>query len=177
MKELLATETLNGPVILIDHDDNWPVWYEALAGRVRRALGARVVTLNHAGSTAAPGLAAKPLIDMLLEVPDSADEAAYVPALEAAGFILRIREPDWLEHRMLKSATPAANLHVYTAGCEEIGRMLVFRDHLRRDASDRALYETTKRRLAARTWVRTQDYADAKSEVVAKIMSRALAER
>lgn len=177
MSDLPAPEALNGPVILIDHHDNWPVWYEALAGRVRRALGSRVVTLNHAGSTSVPGLAAKPLIDMLLEVTDSADEAAYVPALEAAGFILRIREPDWFEHRMLKSATPAANLHVYTAGCEEVRRMLAFRDHLRRDASDRALYETTKRRLAARTWVRTQDYADVKTKVVSQIMSRALAER
>jgi GrpB-like predicted nucleotidyltransferase (UPF0157 family) len=168
-------DPLNGPVVLADYDPDWPAWYDALAGRVRAALGGRVVALNHAGSTSVPGLAAKPLIDMLLEVADSADEAAYVPDLEAADFVLRIREPDWFEHRLLKSASPPANLHVYTAGEEEVRRMLTFRDHLRRDPADRALYEATKRTLAARTWAKTQDYADAKSEVVAEIMSRALA--
>ncbi len=166
-------EALNGPVILAEYDPAWPAWYETLAGRVRRALGDRVCALHHAGSTSVPGLAAKPLIDMLLEVADSANEGDYVPQLDAAGFVLRIREPDWFEHRLLKSATPAANLHVYTAGEEEVRRMLAFRDHLRGDPADRALYEATKRSLAARTWTKTQDYADAKSEVVAQIMSRA----
>jgi GrpB-like predicted nucleotidyltransferase (UPF0157 family) len=165
---------LNVPVILADYDPEWPAWYDTLAGRVRAALGGRVVALHHAGSTSVPGLAAKPLIDMLLEVTDSADEAAYVPDLEAADFVLRIREPEWFEHRLLKSATPAANLHVYTAGEEEVRRMLAFRDHLRRDSADRALYEATKRALAARTWAVTQDYADAKTDVVAEIMGRAL---
>ena len=166
-------EPLNGPVILAAYDAHWPAWYETLAGRVREALGERVVALNHAGSTSVPGLAAKPLIDMLLEVADSADESAYVPDLEAAGFVLRIREPDWFEHRLLKSAAPPANLHVYTAGEEEVRRMLAFRDHLRRDDADRALYEATKRTLAARHWAKTQDYADAKTTVIAGIMSRA----
>jgi GrpB-like predicted nucleotidyltransferase (UPF0157 family) len=166
---------LNGPVILAAYDIHWPAWYETLAGRVRAALGERVLALHHAGSTSVPSLAAKPLIDVLLEVADSANEAAYVPQLEAAGFVLRIREPDWFEHRLLKSAAPAANLHVYTAGEEEVRRMLAFRDHLRSDPADRTLYESTKRSLAARTWERTQDYADAKSEVVGEIMSRALA--
>jgi len=164
---------LNGPVILEPYDTHWPAWYETLAGRLQTALGERVVALHHAGSTSVPGLAAKPLIDMLLEVADSADEAAYVPHLEAAGFVLRIREPDWFEHRLLKSAAPPANLHVYTAGEEEVRRMLAFRDHLRRDDADRALYEATKRTLAARHWARTQDYADAKTAVIAEIMSRA----
>ncbi len=168
-------DALNGPVVLADYDPAWPAWYDSLAWRVRAALGKRVVALHHAGSTSIPGLAAKPLIDMLLEVADSADEAAYVPDLEAADFVLRIREPDWFEHRLLKSAAPPANLHVYTAGEEEVRRMLAFRDHLRRDRADRDLYEATKRTLAGRTWEKTQDYADAKSEVIAEIMSRALA--
>ena len=117
---------------------------------------------------------AKPIIDMVLEVADSADERAYVSGLEVAGFSLRIREPGWFEHRLFRGAPPS-NLHVFSAGCEETGRMIAFRDHLRRDAGDRALYEATKRTLAARHWAKTQDYADAKSEVVAEIMARALA--
>jgi GrpB-like predicted nucleotidyltransferase (UPF0157 family) len=165
---------LNGPVTLVDYDPAWPTRYEALAARIRHALGGRVVALHHAGSTSVPGLAAKPIIDMLLEVADSADEPGYVSALGVAGFSLRIREPGWFEHRLFRGAPPS-NLHVFSTGCEEVRRMLAFRDHLRRDSADRALYEATKRTLAARHWAKTQDYADAKTAVVAEIMSRALA--
>jgi GrpB-like predicted nucleotidyltransferase (UPF0157 family) len=120
-----------------------------------------------------PGLAAKPIIDIVLAVPDSSDEDTYVPALEAAGYVLRIREPDWYEHRVLKKTEPNVNLHVFTEGCVEIDRMLAFRDHLRADAADRELYERTKRDLAAREWAYVQDYADAKTEVVEEIITRA----
>jgi GrpB-like predicted nucleotidyltransferase (UPF0157 family) len=137
------------------------------------ALVADVIALHHVGSTSVPGLAAKPVIDLILEVADSADEEAYVPALEAAGFAFAHREVE-LEHRMLKFPQPKANLHIFSYGCPETVRMIAFRDHLRRDAADRALYEETKRTLAARSWRIVQDYADAKSEVVAQIMSRAL---
>ena len=67
-----------------------------------RHLGDRVRLLEHAGSTSVPGLAAKPIIDMVLAVADSADEAAYVPSMEAAGYVLRIREPDWHQHRLFQ---------------------------------------------------------------------------
>ena len=167
-------EALNRPVTLVDYDPAWPARYEALAARIRHALGARVIALHHAGSTSVPGLAAKPVIDIVLEVADSADEAAYVSALEAAGFAMRVREPGWFEHRLFRGA-PRTNLHVFSAGCEETGRMVAFRDHLRADVSDRSLYEATKRDLASRTWAKMQDYADAKTEVVTQIMSRALA--
>jgi GrpB-like predicted nucleotidyltransferase (UPF0157 family) len=166
---------LNGPVTLVDYDPAWPVSYEGLAILIDGALGADVGALHHAGSTSVPGLAAKPIIDLVLEVADSADEEAYVPALEAAGFGFVHREPDWFEHRLLKFSQPRANLHVFSIGCPETRRMIAFRDHLRSDAGDRTLYERTKRELAARTWRIVQDYADAKTEVVAEIMSRALA--
>jgi len=96
-----------------------------------------------------------------------------VPALEAEGYALRIREPEWYEHRVLKKTEPKVNLHVFPAGCEEIDRMLAFRDHLRTNDADRELYERTKRELASRHWAYAQDYADAKSAVVAEIVSRA----
>ncbi len=96
--------------------------------------------IEHAGSTSVPGLSAKPIIDVVLAVPDSADEVAYVPVLERAGFTLRIREPDWFEHRMFKSSRYEANIHVFSIGCAEIDRMLLFRDWLRRDEADRQFY-------------------------------------
>jgi GrpB-like predicted nucleotidyltransferase (UPF0157 family) len=168
-------EVLNGPVLLAPYDPAWPTAYEDLAILIDGALGADVGALHHAGSTSVPGLAAKPIIDLILEVADSADEEAYVPALEAAGFAFAHREPDWFEHRLMKFAKPRANLHIFSAGCPETRRMLAFRDHLRRDAADRALYQETKRALAARDWRIVQDYADAKTDVVTEIMGRALA--
>ena len=164
----------DGPIVLVDYDDAWPIRFEREARRIRAALGVRALLLEHAGSTSVPGLAAKPIIDIVLAVPDSTDEDAYVPALEAEGYELRIREPDWHEHRLLRKSDPKVNLHVFSAGCVEIDRMLAFRDHLRADAADRGLYERTKRKLAAREWAYVQDYADAKSEVVEEIIVRAL---
>ena len=166
---------LDGPVMLADYDPAWPVQFEREAGRIRAALGDGVRLLEHVGSTSVPGLASKPIIDIVIAVPDSSDEASYVPAMEAAGYVLRIREPEWFEHRLFKGTDPAVNVHVFTEGEFEIRRMLAFRDWLRRHADDRRLYERTKRELAARDWKYVQHYADAKTDVVAAIMERALA--
>ena len=168
-------EVLGGPIELAEYDSAWPGLYEHEAEKIRSALGDRVLGLEHAGSTSVPGLAAKPVIDIVLTVADSADESAYVPQLEAAGYTLTIREPDWYEHRALKGAAPTVNLHVFSQDCPEIERMLTFRDRLRSNQDDRELYEATKRDLARRTWTYTQDYADAKTEVVEAIIARALA--
>jgi GrpB-like predicted nucleotidyltransferase (UPF0157 family) len=166
-------DLLNGTIRLVPYDPQWPVLYEHEASRVRTLLGDRVRLLAHAGSTAVPGLSAKPIIDMVLAVPDSANEAAYVPDMEAAGYVLRVREPDWHEHRLFKGPDADVNLHVFTAGCEEIERMLRFRDHLRADGVDRRRYEQTKQELAARTWRYTQHYADAKTAIIEDIAVRA----
>lgn len=164
---------LAGPVVLADYDPVWPGLFEREAARIRRVLGDRVRILEHAGSTSVPGLAAKPIIDIVLAVPDSADEASYVPALETASYVLRIREPDWFEHRMFKGPDTSVNLHVFSDGCPEIERMLAFRDRLRSNDDDRLSYERAKRELAAHDWKYVQDYADAKTEVVAAIIARA----
>ena len=165
---------LDATVHLAEPDPGWPETGARLVRQVREALGPVAVVVAHAGSTSVPGLAAKPVIDLVLGVPDPTDEATYVPALEGLGYALRIREPEWREHRLLRHTDPVANLHVFASGDDEITRMLAFRDHLRRDARDRALYEQTKRDLAGRTWEYVQDYADAKSDVVTDVTSRAL---
>jgi GrpB-like predicted nucleotidyltransferase (UPF0157 family) len=166
---------LAGTIELADYDPAWPAMFAREAARIRAALGDRVLVLEHVGSTAVPGLVAKPKIDILLVVESSADEAAYVPALAAAGYVLRIREPAWHEHRLLEGPDTAVNLHVFSRGCPEIDRMIRFRDWLRANDADRELYARTKRELARRTWKSTQDYADAKTAVVEQIFARALA--
>jgi GrpB-like predicted nucleotidyltransferase (UPF0157 family) len=160
-------------VVVADYDPEWPRLFERVAERIRAALGERALQIEHTGSTSVPGLAAKPIIDITLVVEDTTEEAAYVPPLEAAGYVLRTREPDWYEHRMLRGADPTVNLHVFSRGCEEVQRMTAFRDHLRGDAADRELYERTKRDLAGRNWRFGQNYADAKSGVIQEIMARA----
>ncbi|HEX5689022.1 MAG TPA: GrpB family protein [Roseiflexaceae bacterium] len=163
----------NAPIHLAEYDPEWPRLFEREAARIRGALGERVLLLEHAGSTSVPGLIAKPRIDMALVVENTADEASYVPALEAAGYMLKIREPDWYEHRLFKGPDTDINLHVFSNGCEEVARMLRFRDWLRGNDADRALYEHTKRELAQQEWKYVQNYADAKSAVVREILARA----
>jgi GrpB-like predicted nucleotidyltransferase (UPF0157 family) len=165
---------LNSKIELSPYDLGWPSRYAALEREIRAVLGANVLLLEHVGSTSVPGLSAKPVIDIVLAVSDSADEGAYVPALEGLGYVLKIREPDWFKHRLLKTPEADVNLHVFSHGCEEIARLLAFRDWLRSHEGDRKLYECTKQELAARTWKYMQNYADAKSEVVNEIMARAL---
>jgi GrpB-like predicted nucleotidyltransferase (UPF0157 family) len=124
-----------------------------------------------------PGLGAKPIIDVVLGVADPADEPAYVPLMEAGGYVLRIREPDWYEHRVFKGPDTDVNLHVFAADSPEIVRMLAFRDRLRTHDDERRRYEDAKRELAAREWTYVQEYADAKGEVVEGIIARAFEER
>jgi GrpB-like predicted nucleotidyltransferase (UPF0157 family) len=164
---------LAGPIELHDYDPRWPGQFAEHAAQVRAALGERAIRIEHVGSSSVPGLAAKPTIDIVLEVPDSADEAAYVGDLEDAGYVLRIREPDWFEHRLFNSAGQDVNLHVFSAGCAETERMVRFRDQLRANSHDRELYGRAKQELAGRDWEYMQQYADAKSGVIGQIMRTA----
>jgi GrpB-like predicted nucleotidyltransferase (UPF0157 family) len=170
---IVTPDRLSGRIKLSTYHPAWPALYEREAARVLGALGRRVIRLEHVGSTSVAGLASKPIIDIVLEVPDSSDEQAYVYALQAAGYVLQIREPDWFLHRMFRGPEFSVNLHVFSAGCEETTRMLRFRDRLRNNSDDRDLYERAKRELASRDWTYGQQYADAKTDVVASILARA----
>ena len=161
-------------IVVADYDPEWPRWFERAAEGIRAALGESVMELHHVGSTSVPGLAAKPLIDINLVVADTIDEQAYVPQLEAAGYVLRVREPDWFEHRMLRGSEPPVNLHVFPPECPEVDRILLFRDWLRTNETDRELYARTKRELGAQEWKYVQNYADAKTAVVEEILARAV---
>jgi GrpB-like predicted nucleotidyltransferase (UPF0157 family) len=166
-------QRISGPIHLAEYDPVWPELFEREEARIRGVLGDRALLVEHAGSTSVPGLAAKPIIDIVLAVADSADEADYVSPMEAAGYVLRIREPEWFQHRLFKGPDTNVNVHVFTVGSPEIDRMLAFRDHLRSNAEDRELYQRSKRRLAAQDWEFVQNYADAKTEVVEEIIARA----
>jgi GrpB-like predicted nucleotidyltransferase (UPF0157 family) len=159
-------------VVIVDYDPAWPRQFSIVEARVRQALGDRARDVLHVGSTSVPGLGAKPVIDVNVLVDDPDDEQSYLPALERAGFVFRLREPEWFEHRLFRGHEPRANVHIFPVGCSESDRMVRFRDWLRQHPDDRALYEGTKRDLASNSWPTAQDYADAKSGVVQDIMGR-----
>jgi len=130
-------------------DPGWPRQYDDLANRIRQVLRWRALQLEHVGSTSVPGLAAKPIIDIDLTVADPDREQDYVPALEAIGFRLVIREPWWYRHRALAADEPRCNLHVF--GCEspEPARHRIFRDWLRGNPGDRDRYAAAKLQAAS----------------------------
>ncbi len=161
-------------IVIANYDPLWPELFRKHATTITKALGADALAIDHVGSTSVPGLAAKPIIDINLTVENSAEESSYLPALVSAGYVLRVREPDWHEHRMLRTREKDVHIHVYSRGCIELHRMLAFREWLRGNDEDRMLYETTKRLLAKEDWPDMNAYAQAKSEVVAQIMARAL---
>jgi GrpB-like predicted nucleotidyltransferase (UPF0157 family) len=157
-------------IVIAEPDPAWPVRFRAERDRIAAALGERALRIEHIGSTSVPGLAAKPIVDVQVRVADPDDEPAFVPALEAAGYVLRVREPG---HRMLR--TPALDVHVHIRrdGDPAADRDLAFRDRLRASPADRAAYERLKRELATREWGDMNEYASAKGPLIEAILARA----
>ena len=136
---------------IVDHDAAWARHYAETARMIRKALArtGSFVGIEHVGSTAVPGLASKPIIDIALVVADPGVEAVYAPALGSLGFELVIRESAWYEHRMFKRLAPTSgqllcNLHAFGPRCAEVARMRLFRDWLCDHADDRELYQSVK---------------------------------
>jgi GrpB-like predicted nucleotidyltransferase (UPF0157 family) len=159
-----------------DPDPTWPQQYDDLANRIREALGWRVLQLEHVGSTSVPGLAAKPIIDIDLTVADPDREQDYIPALEAIGFRLAIREPWWHGHRVLRTAEPHCNLHVFGFDSPELVKHRIFRDWLRGNPDERDCYAAAKREAASEANARgehVQQYNARKQHVIREIYHRA----
>lgn len=163
---------------MVPYDPAWTSWFDELDRTIRAALGWRALSVRHVGSTAVPGLAAKPIIDIDLTVADPDVEDVYVPALEAAGFELRIREPWWYGHRLLRGRSPRANVHVFGIDSPELVRHRLFRDWLRGNPRERDLYARTKQEAAAASNAageHTMQYNARKEQVVREIYQRAFA--
>lgn len=162
-------------VVVDDYDPAWPDRFAAVRAALDHALGDLVLEIEHVGSTAVPGLPAKPVIDVDLTVEDSADESGYVPALQRIGYRLVLREPWWHGHRMLVSAGEDVHLHVWPPGAPEPVRHRLLRDWLRTHPDDRSLYAAAKRRLARETVQRPGDDSLAKNDVIDDVFARIFA--
>lgn len=159
-------------IVIAAYDPAWPARFAREKELIDGALGPRALRIEHIGSTSVPGLAAKPIVDILVSVADAGEEPAYLPRLERAGYALRVREPG---HRMLRTADLGVHVHVWSAADPELARHLRFRDRLRASAADRAAYERLKRELAGREWAAMDDYAAAKGALIAAITARGAA--
>ena len=157
-------------IVIAEYDPSWPKRFELERDRVRRALGSLALRIEHIGSTAVPGLAAKPVIDVLVTVTDPEDDASTVQAMASAGYELRVREPG---HRMFRTAARDVHVHVRGDADPEVEHYLAFRDGLRSSPEDRAAYEQLKRQLATQEWTDMNEYADAKGELIESILERA----
>ena len=155
---------------IVDYRAEWPERFNREKERIEAALGPMARRVEHVGSTAVSGLAAKPIVDVMVCVDDPDDESSYLPALEAAGYALRVREPG---HRMFRTSERDVHVHVWMAGSDDELRHLLFRDRLRASPDDRAEYEEAKRELAGR-FRDMNAYTDAKSAVIHKIIRRPL---
>ena len=160
------------PIIVVDPDPAWPSWFSAEAARIVELLGDIAIRIEHVGSTSVPNLPAKPIIDIDLQVADSAAEDTYVPPLAQSGYRLILREPWWNGHRMLVGPDGRFNLHVFPVGTPEPLRHLLFRDWLRAHPDDRELYASAKRELAESTTANPAAYNLAKNTVIDNIYER-----
>lgn len=157
-------------LVLADYDPQWPEAYAEQERRIRGALGPAAVQVEHIGSTSVPGLAAKPVIDVLVTVEDITAEEDYLDQLLNVGYALRVREPG---HRLVRTPARDVHVHVMEVADEDADEYLLFRDRLRVDPEDRDLYEATKRALIEQDWADMNAYAEAKTEVIAGIKERA----
>jgi len=160
----------SGPVELVEYRREWPSRFAAERERLDGVLGSLALSIAHIGSTAVPGLAAKPIVDIAVLVEKLTEVDARVDALASVGYTLRVTEDG---HRMFRTAPHAVHAHFWESQ-SEFERHLLFRDRLRASPQDRALYERVKRELAKRNWASRNDYAEAKTETIAAILSRAM---
>ena len=158
------------PVVIVEYDDAWARRFEVEAGRIDGALGSTALAIEHIGSTSVPGLAAKPIVDILVVVADVDDDSVFRAQLEQAGYELRVREPG---HRMFRTPARDVHVHIWRVDDPEVEKYLLFRDWLRASADDRARYQARKRELAQQEWGDMNDYADAKTDTVHAILDRA----
>ncbi len=154
-------------IVLVSYDAAWPGRFARERERIERALSLVSPRVEHVGSTAVPGLAAKPIVDILVAVDQPQDEAVG-RALEAAGYVLRVDEPG---HRMFRTPALDVHVHLWAPADPEVARLLAFRDRLRASLEDRAAYERLKRELARREWSDMNAYAEAKGPFIEAVLA------
>lgn len=167
-------ELIGGPeqraVVIEPYSPAWLTLFEEHRRRIEDALGSVACRVDHIGSTAVPGLAAKPIVDIQVSVPDVEHEPSYLEPLLDAGYRLRVREPG---HRMFRTPELDVHIHVCHAGSDWERRHLLLRDWLRESTDDRKAYAALKAELQGQGWQTLNHYADAKTDLISEMTARA----
>lgn len=161
------------PVYVVPYDSTWPDQYEAWKDTILAALPKPPRRIEHVGSTAVPGLAAKPVIDIQISVDDFNDHSAYQPALESLGLQLRSRDSDHTYFRPRAGRPREIHVHVCSSGSAWERQHLLFRDYLRSDADARRTYLRAKEAAAARWSDDRLAYTEAKGDTIRRLMTEA----
>jgi len=166
-----------GVVLLREYDPQWPMRYEAEARQIRSALGSACdVTLEHFGSTAIPGLAAKPIIDIMLIAPDPSRWPALIRPIEQLGYAFWSDNPRRDRMFFVKGMPPfgaGRTHHVHVRTPEEAGSGLVLRDYLWHHPDEAAGYAALKRKLAANHGTDRDAYTAGKTAFVDAVLAKA----
>jgi GrpB-like predicted nucleotidyltransferase (UPF0157 family) len=163
------------PVAVVSYTEEWAISFEAWQQRLSEALGGAAVRIEHVGSTAVPGLEAKPIIDIQIGVVDVDDEPAYAPAIEALGVSLRFREPAHRYFRPGGDRPRDVQIHVCDVGGEWEREHLLFRDYLRAHPQARDAYAGLKRDLAERYRDDRLAYNEGKTGFILDTLDEAIA--
>jgi GrpB-like predicted nucleotidyltransferase (UPF0157 family) len=155
------------PIIVVDYDESWPRVFESLRAHVAAALGAVAVSIEHVGSTAVPGLAAKPVIDMDVVVASKADVPIAIVRLGMIGYVHRGDLGITGRDAFLQPANfPAHHLYVCAADAEELSRHLLFRNFLRSHPDAARAYSELKQKLAEQFRDDREAYSQAKTPFI-----------
>jgi len=169
-------DRFNPAVRIVDYDPAWPEMASAEIARVEAALGAQVTRIDHVGSTAVPGMAAKPIVDLQVSVVEIAPADRYVGPLEGLGYLFAA-DPDSPDFHFF--GKPAArprtfHVHVCVAGSDDEFRHLALRDYLRAHTDEALRYAEVKRSLVALRPGDRLAYIEGKADYVAALEERAV---
>jgi GrpB-like predicted nucleotidyltransferase (UPF0157 family) len=169
--------SLSGPpVVLVPYDPAWPGRFEAERQSLEGALDGWIYGgIEHVGSTAVPGLAAKPIIDIMVGVRSLQEARGAFPEVAALGYLCSPYNGD-IMHWFCKPSVAMRTRHLYLMehGDREWRAHIAFRDHLRDHPESARAYESLKRDLAARFHDHREAYTRAKGDFVAEVVARAI---
>jgi GrpB-like predicted nucleotidyltransferase (UPF0157 family) len=177
----MTSPPLDEPIVLVDYDPRWPALFERERARVATALTSLAPAIEHIGSTAVPGLCAKPIIDMLVIVEHLDAAARYIPALAPLGYryfphasdsTSTTRHAFGLRDADGRRPIPGYNVHIVQRDGPDHQRHIAFRDHLRAHPDDRQAYCALKRQLAAAHGADRDGYTNAKTAFVREVEAR-----
>ena len=168
-----------GEVRLAPYDPRWPILFDEAAGELREALGSNLLGIHHVGSTSIPGLCAKPVLDVLVSIPDFGEGLDLVPSVERLGYEFRPNEdiPDRHYFRRLRGAEQTHHLSLAESSSWHHRATLAFRDALRADPHQAEAYAALKLRLAARYPKNRPAYIEGKTAFVEAVLTKVGVER